>query len=62
MTSTPTESGHPPIYEHLVRELGDAVAEAQRAAAHTQHKAAQLLGPHQPPHPNAARHPHRHPR
>ncbi|MEU5365556.1 hypothetical protein ABZ354_19130 [Streptomyces sp. NPDC005925] len=60
MTSIPTEGNHPPIYEHLIRELGDAVAEAQRAAAHTQHKAAQLLGPRHPPHANAAQAPHRH--
>ncbi|MEV6958709.1 hypothetical protein AB0M97_05815 [Streptomyces sp. NPDC051207] len=50
MTSTTAEGNHPPIYEHLLRELGDAVAEAQRAAAHTQHKAAELLGHYEPPH------------
>lgn len=43
MTRTPTENDHLPIYEDLVRERGDAVTEAQIAAAHTQHKAAELL-------------------
>jgi hypothetical protein len=40
-----TTSGHDhlPIYEDLVRERGDAVAEAQLAAQHTQHQAAVLL-------------------
>ncbi|MFC4470151.1 hypothetical protein ACFPH6_37600 [Streptomyces xiangluensis] len=33
-----------PIYEDLVRERGDVVAEAQMAAEHTQHQAAELLG------------------
>ncbi|HET9379478.1 MAG TPA: hypothetical protein VFP69_01440 [Streptomyces sp.] len=58
MTSTPADSTHPPIYEHLVRELGDVVAEARRAAAHTQHKAAQLLAPRHAPHPNPPPGPH----
>ncbi|WP_328879314.1 hypothetical protein [Streptomyces sp. NBC_00299] len=40
---TPTGSEHLPIYEDLVRERGDAVTEAQIAAAHTQHQAAELL-------------------
>jgi uncharacterized coiled-coil protein SlyX len=53
VTSTTTDGNHPPIYEHLIRELGDAVAEAQEAAARTQHKAAELLGPHEPPHRTA---------
>ncbi|MEV5439368.1 hypothetical protein AB0K80_25650 [Streptomyces sp. NPDC052682] len=35
---------NPPIYEDLIRELGDAVAEAQMAAEHTQHQAQELLG------------------
>lgn len=43
MTRTPTENDHLPIYEDLVRERGDAVTEAQIAAAHTQHQAAELL-------------------
>lgn len=55
MTRTPTENNHLPIYEDLVRERGDAVAEAQMAAAHTQHQAAELLNeapatPHNHPH------------
>lgn len=52
MTNTPTDNHHPPIYEHLVRELGDVISEARRAAAHTQHKAAQLFTPRHRPHPN----------
>ncbi len=43
MTRTPPKEDHLPIYEDLVRERGDAVAEAQIAAAHTQHQAAELL-------------------
>ncbi|MFF1629430.1 hypothetical protein [Streptomyces sp. NPDC058272] len=43
MTRTPTENNHLPIYEDLVRERGDAVAEAQLAARHMQHQAAALL-------------------
>ncbi|WP_181139883.1 hypothetical protein [Streptomyces sp. Ru71] len=44
MTYGTVESGHPPIYETLLRERGDVVAEAQKAAEHTQHRAAELLG------------------
>jgi uncharacterized coiled-coil protein SlyX len=59
-TTTTTEgTDHPPIYEHLIRELGDAVAEAQKAAARTQHQAAELLGHHEPPHRNAPHHQNR---
>jgi hypothetical protein len=36
-------TGNAPIYEDLVRELGDVVAEAQRAADHIEHQAADLL-------------------
>ncbi|QOV41590.1 hypothetical protein IM697_36870 [Streptomyces ferrugineus] len=43
MTRTPAENDHLPIYEDLVRERGDVVAEAQMAAAHTQNQAAELL-------------------
>ncbi|MGW2638943.1 hypothetical protein [Streptomyces sp. NPDC001348] len=43
MTLTPGTTEQAPIYEELVRELGDAVAEAQTAAEHTQHRAAELL-------------------
>ncbi|MDG9716525.1 hypothetical protein [Streptomyces sp. DH24] len=50
MTSTTTEGNHPPIYEDLIRELGDAVTAAQEAAARTQHQAAELLGPQRAPH------------
>ncbi|WP_189878644.1 hypothetical protein [Streptomyces bluensis] len=37
------ESDDLPIYENLVRERGDAVAEARIAAERTQHQAAELL-------------------
>lgn len=43
MTRIPTEDDHLPIYEDLVRERGDAVAEAQIAAAHTENQATELL-------------------
>jgi hypothetical protein len=49
MARTSPENDHPPIYEELVRERGDAVAEAQRAAAHTQTQAAELLTDGEPP-------------
>lgn len=48
MTRSPAENDHLPIYEDLVRERGDVVAEAQIAAAHTQNQATELLGPEQP--------------
>lgn len=44
MTYSVADSEHPPIYEDLLRERGDVVAEAQKAAEHTQHRAAELLG------------------
>ncbi|MEV7386444.1 hypothetical protein [Streptomyces sp. NPDC091215] len=44
MAPDTTEPGRLPIYEDLVRERGDVVAEARLAAAHTQHRAAELLG------------------
>ena len=50
MTRNPTENAELPIYEDLVRELGDAVAEAQLAAEHTQHQAAELLCGHDAAH------------
>ncbi|MFF4802844.1 hypothetical protein ACFY1U_31280 [Streptomyces sp. NPDC001351] len=43
MAPTPSEADQAPIYEDLVRERGDVVAEAQTSAEHTQHRAAQLL-------------------
>ena len=43
MTYSSTENDHPPIYETLIRERGDVVAEAQLAAEHTHHQAAELL-------------------
>ncbi|MEV0633992.1 hypothetical protein AB0I77_03255 [Streptomyces sp. NPDC050619] len=44
MKHSSTENVQLPIYEDLVREHGDAVAEAQLAAERTQHQAAELLG------------------
>ncbi|MEV0981685.1 hypothetical protein [Streptomyces sp. NPDC049915] len=47
MMSSLKEGEHPPIYEELLRERGDVVAEAQKAAEHTRHRAVELLGgPH----------------
>lgn len=43
VTRSPAENDHLPIYEDLVRERGDVVAEAQMAAAHTQNQATELL-------------------
>lgn len=43
MTLPSNENNHLPIYEDLVLELGDAVAEAQLAADHMQYQAAELL-------------------
>jgi hypothetical protein len=43
VTRTSTGTDQTPIYEDLVRERGDAVAEAQLAAEHTQYQAAELL-------------------
>ncbi|MET8632608.1 hypothetical protein ACWEQ2_02320 [Streptomyces sp. NPDC004096] len=43
MTRVSTENDHLPIYEDLIRERGDVVAEAQLAALHTQRHAAELL-------------------
>ncbi|MGC0334111.1 hypothetical protein RKD23_007101 [Streptomyces sp. SAI-170] len=48
-TITPHDA---PIYDDLVRERGDVVAEAQRAADHIEIQAAHLLGA--PPAPRAA--------
>ncbi|MEV5008824.1 hypothetical protein ACIQFZ_23050 [Streptomyces sp. NPDC093064] len=44
MAPSPTEQIQLLIYEDLIRERGDVVAEAQLAAAHTQHQAMELLG------------------
>ncbi|MFF4796144.1 hypothetical protein [Streptomyces sp. NPDC001276] len=44
MAPSPTEQIQLLIYEDLIRERGDVVAEAQLAAAHTQHQATALLG------------------
>ncbi|MFF0794546.1 hypothetical protein [Streptomyces spiralis] len=43
MKHSSTGHDHLPIYEDLIRERGDVIAEAQRAAEHTHHEAAQLL-------------------
>ena len=50
MTRSPTENVELPIYEDLVRERGDAVAEAQLAAEHTQHQAVEVLASSHLPH------------
>ncbi len=43
VTRTSTENDQSPIYEDLVRECGDVIAEAQLASDHVQHQAAALL-------------------
>ncbi|WP_108009503.1 hypothetical protein [Streptomyces sp. VMFN-G11Ma] len=45
---TPESSGHEhlPVYESLLRERGDVVAEARVAAEHLQHQAPQPPGGH----------------
>lgn len=53
VTGSLNEGDNPPIYEDLVRERGDVVADAQAAAEQAQQQAAQLLGSHplDQPHP-----------
>jgi hypothetical protein len=46
-------TGNAPIYDDLVRERGDVVAEAQRAADRIEHQAADLLAPRPAPRPAA---------
>ncbi|MFF4758358.1 hypothetical protein [Streptomyces sp. NPDC001292] len=55
MTSSPTGNVQLLIYEDLIRERGDVVAEAQLAAEHTRHQASELLGRQDVP--RQARHP-----
>ncbi|MEV5279451.1 MULTISPECIES: hypothetical protein [unclassified Streptomyces] len=38
-----TEISHPPIYQRLVRERGDVVAETRTVAEQAQHEARQAL-------------------
>lgn len=53
VTGRTNEGNPPPIYEDLVRERGDVVADARAAAEQAQYQAAQLLGSHplHQPHP-----------
>jgi hypothetical protein len=46
VTSDSTGIDHLPIYEDLVRERGDVVAEARVVAEQTQHQATQALNRH----------------
>ncbi|MCX4430331.1 MULTISPECIES: hypothetical protein [Streptomyces] len=46
MTSDPAENDHLPVYERLVREHGDAVAEARVVAEETHRRIAQVLNWH----------------
>ncbi|KOU52679.1 MULTISPECIES: hypothetical protein [unclassified Streptomyces] len=39
----PTEISHPPIYQRLVRERGDVLAETRAVAEQTQNEARQAL-------------------
>ena len=43
MTTTPERSGNPPIFEDLIQEHGDVLAEAREAAQATESKAARAL-------------------
>ncbi|GAA3482242.1 hypothetical protein GCM10018966_067740 [Streptomyces yanii] len=45
MTRNPDRDDHLPIYEGLVRECGDVLAEAHRASQQALHQAAALIGP-----------------
>lgn len=46
MTPQPSGSDHLPVYESLVRERGDAVAEARVVSEQAQHEASQALNWH----------------
>ncbi|WP_164992350.1 hypothetical protein [Streptomyces sp. L2] len=51
MTPSPTGIDRLPVYESLIRELGDAVAEARVVAEQTQHHMTLALTWPGPPHP-----------
>lgn len=53
-TSRPAGNDHLPVYEGLVRERGDVVAEAREVAERTQHEARQALAGHPVPRPEPA--------
>jgi hypothetical protein len=46
VTLNPPENDHLPVYESLVRERGDAVAEARVVAEETHHQVTQALNWH----------------
>ncbi|MEU5524463.1 hypothetical protein ACIQCD_21580 [Streptomyces sp. NPDC093250] len=46
MTSSPSAGDHLPVYDGLVRERGDIVAEAREVAEHAQYQARQALAGH----------------
>ncbi|GGX22976.1 hypothetical protein GCM10010297_50250 [Streptomyces malachitofuscus] len=46
MTSSPSTGDHLPVYDGLVRERGDVVAEAREVAERAQHQARQALAGH----------------
>ncbi|GAA2536817.1 MULTISPECIES: hypothetical protein [Streptomyces] len=54
VTSRPTGNDHLPVYESLVRERGDVVAEAREVAERTQHEARQALAGHPATRPGPA--------
>jgi hypothetical protein len=47
VTPNPTGNDHLPVYESLIRERGDVVAEARVAAEHMQHQAPQAPHGHE---------------
>ncbi|MCT7355522.1 hypothetical protein N4P33_25685 [Streptomyces sp. 15-116A] len=47
MTPPPTTHDHLPVYESLVRELGDVLTETREVAEQAQHEARQALAGHQ---------------
>ncbi len=54
MTPNSAENDHLPVYESLVRERGDAVAEARQVAEETQHQVTQALNWHGSVQPESA--------
>lgn len=54
MTPNSTENEHLPVYESVVRERGDAVAEARLVAEETHHQVTQALNWHDAAGPESA--------
>jgi hypothetical protein len=54
VTPNSAENDHLPVYEGLVRERGDAVAEARLVAEETRHQVTQALNWHGADRPESA--------